>query len=183
VDRLGKLWHFHAHLGKNISHDKLLTKFGFGSVRKSDKTLNLKCTKTNPAGGMCPFAGKYLKSNGCLYTRGEHDEHTKRSKKIFLKKVPQIIGENYIDRYGKLWKFNQEIGTNIHPRLFSSKFGFCGIKKSKPGLNLQCKKKGSNGKCKYIGVYLYSNGCLYTRGSHNHAHIEKVIRFEFAFLK
>jgi hypothetical protein len=78
VDHLGKTWTFHAQIEKNISHDKLLTKFGFTRIHNIRKTtLNLRCTISNQTGGMCPFAGIYLKSNGCLYTRGEH-EHTKR---------------------------------------------------------------------------------------------------------
>ena len=81
MDHYGKIWKFNMEIGKNIKHEMLRTKFGFADIQDKQKILHLRCKKTNPSGGRCPFTGIYLKSNGCLYTRGEH-EHTKRG--VFL---------------------------------------------------------------------------------------------------
>jgi hypothetical protein len=73
VDRYNRLWNFRANIGKDISKDKLLTEFGFTNIKRNEKTLNLFCQKINFTGNKkCPMKGIYLKSNGCLYTRGEH---------------------------------------------------------------------------------------------------------------
>ena len=77
IDNEKKSWTFLANIGKNITKQKLLTEFGFTVHSKNSNTLNLHCQSRNPAGGRCPLAGIYVKENGCLYTRGEH-EHTKR---------------------------------------------------------------------------------------------------------
>jgi hypothetical protein len=109
-DMFGKLWHFHANIGKNISKDKLL-KFGFSYIRKKLKTINLYCRKSNPDGGQCPFTGIYLKSNGCLYTRGEH-EHTKRGvfywENILKIKIIENSTKYWRRLFGYLWQ-NLEI--------------------------------------------------------------------------
>lgn len=77
--------------------------------------------------------------------------------------------------FGKIWKFNKEIGKKVKPEIFLNKFGFNHTRKTGIGFNLKCQKKyGYNGKCKFAGIYLNSNGCLYIRGKHNHPHIEKV---------
>jgi len=59
--------------------------FGFTNITKNENTFNLRCRKFNTTGGRCEFAGIYLKSNGCLYTRGEH-EHTEKGVIYFGKK-------------------------------------------------------------------------------------------------
>ena len=87
------------------------------------------------------------------------------------------VGNDYIDHLGKLWQFRKEIGKNISKEefrtKFGTKFGFNKIDKNKTTLNLYCLKKGSNWKCHYAGVYLQTNGCLYTRGKHEHVTEDK----------
>ena len=79
-----------------------------------------------------------------------------------------------MDHLDNIWKFNKEVGKNIQSKLFATKFGFNCIVKQESGFNLKCKKNSPNGnKCKFAGVYLKANGCLYTRGKHS-VHIEKV---------
>jgi hypothetical protein len=74
-----------------------------------------------------------------------------------------------LDIYGKTWKFNKEIGQNIQHEMMRNQFGFTKIVTNGRGLNLLCERK--NKKCKFAGIYLNSNGCLYTRGKHQHEQI------------
>lgn len=91
-----------------------------------------------------------------------------------LQKIPKNVGDDYIDHLGTIWKFNMNIGKNAKHEIFLNKFGFGNITANVSGFYLRCMKKGSNGKCKFTGIYLNSNGFLYTRGKHMHEFIEKV---------
>ena len=87
-----------------------------------------------------------------------------------------------MDHFGKIWKFNKEMGKNIKREIFLNKYGFGLTAKKSSGFNLLCRKKVPNGICKFAGIYLNSNGCFYSRGKHNHEQIEKVgIIFYFIF--
>jgi hypothetical protein len=58
--------------------------------------------------------------------------------------------------------------------MLRNKFGFTNIRTKRTGLNLRCEVQRFKRKCKFAGIYLKSNGCLYTRGEHEHEDIEKV---------
>lgn len=73
VDKQGKVWHFHANIGKQIPNGIWHSKFGFSSIRRKQQTLNLYCKRQSTNGGKCTFSGIYVKENGCLYTRGKHE--------------------------------------------------------------------------------------------------------------
>jgi hypothetical protein len=76
VDKRGNPWVFKAQR-KNIK--EMLTEFGFTIRKDNTNTLNLRCQKKSPAGGICPIKGIYFKSNGYLYIReNEKHEHSEK---------------------------------------------------------------------------------------------------------
>jgi len=77
VDKYDNLWTFQEEIGKNISDDILKEQFGFTSIIHKQPTLHLYCRKQQANGERCLFSGIYIKQNGCLYIRGEH-EHSEK---------------------------------------------------------------------------------------------------------
>jgi hypothetical protein len=74
-----------------------------------------------------------------------------------------------VDAFGKIWKFKKEIGKNVKRELFHNNFGFGQISTNVSGFYLRCLKTSHGGGiCKFAGIYLNSNGCLYIRGKHEH---------------
>jgi hypothetical protein len=74
-----------------------------------------------------------------------------------------------VDYKGKTWTFREEIGKNVQRQIFRPNYGFTLIVERKSTLNLYCQKRGPKGvECKFRGIYIKENGCLYTREEHNH---------------
>ena len=85
-------------------------------------------------------------------------------------KIPKNVGDGYVDMFGKTWTFREEIGQNVQFEILRTNYGFTAIVEKKQTKNFRCKKnihKKEEG-CKFAGVYVKENGCLYTRGEHNH---------------
>lgn len=111
MDHLKQTWKFVANVGQNV--DRVIfgsAKFGFKQIQDKGSRINLYCRK-NVVGGMnggkCPFAGIYLKANGCLYTRGRH-EHGGRGE---LKKNAWKEGMKKRSGIYKLNEIQEEIQT------------------------------------------------------------------------
>jgi hypothetical protein len=78
-----------------------------------------------------------------------------------------------VDQFGKIWKFQEEIGGEDFNEKDILKEIFTKYNLSRRNLyqrkwDLRCQKNKSKGGCKYAGIYLKENECLYTRGEHEH---------------
>jgi hypothetical protein len=74
--------------------------------------------------------------------------------------MPQNVGNDYVDKFGRIWKFREIVGENL--QLMHSKYNLTWCNANKGTMNYRCEK------CQFRGIFVNLNGRLYTRGKHEH---------------